>query len=60
MTFRRFEEITRMHVFIVPNNTAYANDKLYPIRAFVDAYNENLQNDVVPGKHLCVDESMNQ
>jgi hypothetical protein len=40
--------------------TAYANDKLYQIRAFLDAYNKILKEAIIPGKYLCVDESMNQ
>lgn len=35
-------------------------DKLYQIRNFLDAFNDNLVNALTPGKHLCVDESMNQ
>jgi hypothetical protein len=33
-------------------------DPLYQIRRFLDAYNDNLEEALVPGKYLCVDESM--
>ncbi|OAD00941.1 hypothetical protein MUCCIDRAFT_164856 [Mucor lusitanicus CBS 277.49] len=61
MSMERFNAISKMHVFTTPDARAYAADKLYQLRAFVDAYNDNLTNVIVlPGKYLCVDESMNQ
>ncbi|CEP19333.1 hypothetical protein [Parasitella parasitica] len=56
----RFDAINKMHIFVVPDGTAHGNDKLYQLRAFIDAYNEKLKEVVIPGKYLCVDESMNQ
>ncbi|CEP13578.1 hypothetical protein [Parasitella parasitica] len=60
MTIERFDAINKMHIFVVPGGTAHGYDKLYQLRAFIDAYNEKLKEVVIPGKYLCVDESMNQ
>ncbi|KAL1935212.1 hypothetical protein VTP01DRAFT_4352 [Rhizomucor pusillus] len=60
MKMERFEQLTRFHVFEVTDAAKHAADKLYQIRAFLDVYNENLKDALSPGKHLCVDESMNQ
>ncbi|KAL9536674.1 hypothetical protein MBANPS3_012460, partial [Mucor bainieri] len=49
-----------MHIFVTPDATAAAEDKLYQLRSFIDAYNENLQEVVIPGKYVCVDEFNNQ
>lgn len=37
-----------------------AQGPLYQLRDFLDAYDDNLQQAMTPGRHLCVDESMNQ
>jgi hypothetical protein len=60
MAMERFEAIVKMHVFTTPDAAAYAKDKLYQLRDFMDAYNENLKEVLTPGKYLCLDESMNQ
>jgi Transposase IS4 len=60
ISLERFEQLIRMHVFTVPDGRQHAEDKLYQIRGFLQAFNDNLEAALEPGRYLCVDESMNQ
>lgn len=60
MSYKRFKDIMRMHVFEVYSAEKLANDRLYQIRATLDAFNAHMSDCLVPGKYLVVDETMNQ
>ena len=60
MSLERFDQLLRMHVFTVRDGRQHAEDKLYQIRGFLHAFNDNLDAALDPGRYLCVDESMNQ
>lgn len=60
MSFKRFTEIVRMHVFEVPTKEKQVSDPLYQIRSTICAFNNHMVNCVSPGKYLVIDESMNQ
>lgn len=46
--------------FISMHSLKLYSDKLYQLREFLEAYNDNLRHALTPGRYLCVDESMNQ
>lgn len=60
MSLKRFEWITKMHIFQIPGSTSTQIDPLFQIRDYLKAYNDNLVKAISPGKHICIDESMNQ
>lgn len=60
MSYKRFNDILRMHVFEVPSREKQVLDPLYQIRTTIEAFNSHMPNCLVPGKYLVVDESMNQ
>ena len=60
MSFTRFNDIMRMHVFEIPSRVAQAVDPLYQIRSTIEAFNDHMTRCIIPGKYLVIDESMNQ
>ena len=62
MSRRRFDAILPAHTLEHPATIAagVTSDPLVPIRGFVEVYNENLLNAMVPGRVLTIDETMNQ
>ncbi|CEP19776.1 hypothetical protein [Parasitella parasitica] len=60
MDMDRFFKILKYHVFELFDAERKLADPLYQIRGFLSAFNETLSKALVPGKYLCIDESMNQ
>ena len=60
MDYDRFFLILKYHVFELYDPVRNMADPLYQIRGFLAAFNETLSKALVPGKYLCIDESMNQ
>ncbi|SAL96397.1 hypothetical protein, partial, partial [Absidia glauca] len=60
MAMDRFNDITQMHVFVVPNGEQAHTDPLYQPRSFLKAFNDHMATTMRPGRYMCVDESMNQ
>jgi hypothetical protein len=60
MPMKRFNDIMRMHVFEVPSKEKQVNDPLYQIRSTLNAFNDHMKDCLTPGKHLVIDETMNQ
>ncbi|KAG2194272.1 hypothetical protein INT47_009682 [Mucor saturninus] len=60
MSYKRFNDIMRMHVFEVYSVEKQKVDPLYQIRSAIEAFNDHMATCVTPGKYLVVDESMNQ
>lgn len=60
MRYDRFASILSLHIFEVPSGRRLAADSLYQIRGYLKAFNATLSEALIPGRYLCVDESMNQ
>lgn len=60
MDYDRFFLILKYHIFELYDPVRNMADPLYQIRGFLAAFNETLSKALVPGKYLCIDESMNQ
>ncbi|KAJ8652095.1 hypothetical protein O0I10_012282 [Lichtheimia ornata] len=60
MPKRRFDSILQAHTLEHPDVISSSRDPLVAIRAFVDAYNDNLVTAMIPGRTMTIDESMNQ
>ncbi|CDH55609.1 predicted protein [Lichtheimia corymbifera JMRC:FSU:9682] len=60
MSRRRFETILQAHTLEHPTVIQSSADPLVDIRAFVNAYNDNLAAALIAGKTMTIDESMNQ
>lgn len=60
MSFKRFNDIMRMHCFEVHSAEKQQLDPLYQIRSTIDAFNSHMAACLEPGKYLVIDESMNQ
>ncbi|CAJ0825127.1 9605_t:CDS:2 [Entrophospora sp. SA101] len=61
MSILRFEQIVSNHTLMMPNELEISddNDLLSSVRSFINAFNANLIEAVIPGSVLCIDESMN-
>nr|CAG8616262.1 15443_t:CDS:2 [Entrophospora candida] len=61
MSILRFEQIVSNHTLMMPNELEISddNDLLFSVRSFINAFNANLIEAVIPGSVLCIDESMN-
>ncbi|PHZ10704.1 uncharacterized protein RHIMIDRAFT_239526 [Rhizopus microsporus ATCC 52813] len=60
MSFNRFSDIMKMHVFEIPSKQAQELDPLYQIRSTIQAFNDHMPKCIIPGKYLVIDDSMNQ
>ncbi|ORE07660.1 hypothetical protein BCV72DRAFT_241069 [Rhizopus microsporus var. microsporus] len=60
MSFNRFSDIMKMHVFEIPSNQAQELDPLYQIKSITQAFNDHMDKCIIRGKYLVIDESMNQ
>ncbi|KAG1462937.1 hypothetical protein G6F56_005406 [Rhizopus delemar] len=60
MSYDRFNFIIQFHMFEISNGEKEILDPLYQIRDYLRSFNETLANTMVPGRYLCVDETMNQ
>ncbi|ORE10367.1 hypothetical protein BCV72DRAFT_26222 [Rhizopus microsporus var. microsporus] len=60
MSFNRFSDIMKMHVFEIPSKQAQELDPLYQIRSTIQAFNDHMAKCIIPGKYLVIDDSMNQ
>jgi hypothetical protein len=60
MPMQRFNNIMRMHVFEVPSKEKQVNDSLYQIKSTLNESNDHIKDYLIPGKHLVIDETMNQ
>ncbi|GAN11694.1 hypothetical protein MAM1_0820d11275, partial [Mucor ambiguus] len=56
----RFNNISSLHVFVVPNGELANTDPVYQTQSFLKAFNDRMAEKMRPGRHMCVDESMNQ
>ncbi|CAO3607093.1 unnamed protein product [Mucor hiemalis] len=60
MSYKRFTDIMKMHVFEVPSKQQQVDDLLYQIRTTIAVFNEHMVKCIIPAKYLVIDESMNQ
>lgn len=60
MSYKRFNDITTMHIFEIHSVEMQQRDPLYQIRRTIEAFNNHMEKCVTPGKYLVIDESMNQ
>ncbi|SAL99067.1 hypothetical protein, partial, partial [Absidia glauca] len=57
---QRFNDISQLHVFVVPDGEIAKTDPLYQPRSFLTSFNNHVATTMRPGRYMCVDESMNQ
>ncbi|CAG8652452.1 15302_t:CDS:2, partial [Cetraspora pellucida] len=61
MSILRFEQIVSHYTLIMPNELEISDssDPLFSVHSFINAFNTNLDEAVIPGSMLCIEESMN-
>ncbi|CEJ02320.1 hypothetical protein RMCBS344292_16328 [Rhizopus microsporus] len=60
MSFIRFNDTMKMHVFEIPSKQAQELDPLYQIRSTIQAFNDHMAKCIISEKYHVIDESMNQ
>ncbi|SAL99586.1 hypothetical protein [Absidia glauca] len=52
MTMKRFDDITQLHVFVVPDGELAKADPLYQPRSFLTAFNNHVATTMRPGRSI--------